>query len=816
MNANFLNKIKNIQFRKPTRQELKVWLRKSPKYIGIGSLVGFVLLTMLYQAVRFEMFGEVPDMKELQSIQQHEASEVYSVDKVLLGRYFTTNRTTVEFRDINPVMLDALVAVEDKRFYEHNGIDFKSYARVIIKSILFQNKNTGGGSTITQQVAKNLYNRQRYGKLTMPVNKIREMIIALRLEKIYSKDEIITLYLNTVPFGENVFGLKIAARRFFNTTPKDLTTEQAATLAGMLQAPSRYNPRANPAKAEFRRNIVLGQMEKYGYLKSTQVKELSDIVMKTNYQFVSHSDGLAPYFRSHLKGELKNICKELKKPDGSSYNLYTDGLKIHTTIHSKWQRYAEEAANEHMAKLQKEFAQHWKNRTLWKKNDNVIVKAMKGSERYKKLKKFGWTEKEIERNFNALTQMDVFTWEGVQETRMTPIDSIIHYHSLLNVGFLATDPKSGEIRAWVGGIDHHFLQYDHVKAKRQAGSVFKPIVYTAALQVGYSPCSYFPNNKITYTEFQNWTPGNADGKYGGYYSLKGGLAKSVNTIAAQLIHQVGVDAVSDLAYRMGIQSVLPKGPAIALGTADLDLMELAQVYGTFANNGTKTALRYLIKIEDKNGKVLYTAPEPAAPEQVISPAIAYQINTMMQEVVDSGTARSLRFRYGFKGDICGKTGTTQNHADGRFMGFTPNLVAGAWVGGVNKKVRFRSLGLGNGGHMALPIWAGFYKRLLADPSYKNWDAAVFPQEDYYDDYNCKNFIVDELEIGAEQKPWLRNIGENLIDRIEDKLNGFDNEGGESAPNINEHPQRVRKTKPQKPKKKWLDRQKEKWKKRKER
>lgn len=814
MNIQFLNKIKNIQLRKPTKQELKTLLRKSPKYIGIGALVGFILLTSLYQAVRFELFGEVPNMQQLRSIQQHEASEVYSMDKVLLGRYFTTNRTTVEFRDINPVMLDALVAVEDKRFYKHNGVDLKSYFRVIVKSILLQNSNTGGGSTITQQIAKNLYNRENYGLLTMPVNKIREIIIAQRLEDIYSKDEILALYLNTVPFGEKVFGIKIASKRFFNTTPKDLTVEQAATLAGMLQAPSRYNPRKNPAKAEFRRNIVLGQMEKYGYLKSTQVKELSEIAMKTNYQFVSHSDGLAPYFRSHLKKELKSICKELKKPDGSSYNLYTDGLKIHTTINSKWQRYAEEAANEHMAKLQKEFAVHWKNKTLWKKNDNVIVKAMRASERYKTLKNFGWSTQQIERNFNTSTQMDVFTWEGIQETRMSPIDSIIHYHSLLNVGFLATDPKSGEVRAWVGGIDHHFLQYDHVKAKRQAGSVFKPIVYTAALQKGYSPCSYLPNNKITYTEFQNWTPGNADGKYGGYYSLKGGLAKSVNTVAAQLIHKVGVDTVSDLAYRMGIRSVLPKGPAIALGTADLDLIELAQVYGTFANNGTKTPLQYLVKIEDKNGNVLYTAPKSAAPEQIISPEIAYQINTMMQEVVDSGTARSLRFRYGFRGDICGKTGTTQNHADGRFMGFTPNLVAGAWVGGVNKNVRFRSLRLGNGAHMALPIWAGFYKRLLADPSYSNWDSAVFPQEDYYEDYNCINFTTDTIEVGEEQDPWLRNIGKDLKDRIEDRFNG--EEETETVPNINESPQRIRRSNQNEPKKKWWERQKDKWKKRKKR
>jgi penicillin-binding protein 1A len=784
-----ITKIRNIQFRKPTREELKTWLRESPRYIGLATLGGIALLFVIYLAVMLELFGQVPNLKELKTIEQNEASEVYSVDTVLLGRYYITNRTTVEFKDINPVMFDALVAVEDNRFYKHSGVDYRSYARVIIKSILLQNKTTGGGSTLTQQLAKNLYNRRRYGFMTMPVNKIREIVIARRIEKVYSKDEIITMYLNTVPFGENVYGINIAAKRFFNKTPKELTIEEAATLAGVLQAPSRYNPREHPDRAKLRRNVVLEQMKKYGYLQANQVEQLSKLPLKTDYQFISHSDGLAPYFRSSLKEEIKEICKDLKKADGTSYDLNTDGLKIYTTIHSKWQQYAEEAANEHMAVLQAEFTEHWKDETLWKKDDNFIVRAMKSSNRYLTLKEFGWTDKQIERNFNVPVSMDVFTWEGVQEKRMSPIDSIIYYYSLLNVGFIATDPKSGEVRAWIGGINHHFLEYDHVKAKRQAGSVFKPIVYTAALQRGYTPCSYLPNSKITYTEYQNWSPANADGQYGGYYSLQGGLAKSINTIAAQLINKVGVGTVIDLASQMGIHTPMPNEPGLALGATDVDLLELAEVFGVFANDGVRKQLHYLIKIEDKDGNVIYRAPRPAAPQKILSSDIVYQMNAMMRAVVDSGTGSALRYRYGLSSGICGKTGTSQNHVDGRFMGFTPNVVAGAWVGGATKNVRFRSLNLGNGGHMALPIWGGFYKRLIEDPSFKSWRYDSFPVNGWFSDYNCQDFTPDESEANQQDSLFQNQVDINIDGQNNDQNEG--NDGNAPVPsNENQHPQRL--------------------------
>lgn len=792
------HKVKNIPFRKPTPEEMKSWLRKSPKYIGFAGLAFFLSLFLFYQAVRFELLGKLPSLQELKSLQQNEASEIYSIDNVLLGRYYTTNRTTVDFKDISPLLLDALVAVEDQRFYTHKGVDIKSLPRVFVKSILFQ-QNTGGGSTITQQLAKNLFPRKEYFFFSTPINKVREMVVALRLEKIYTKDELITLYLNTVPFGEGIYGVKIATKRFFNTTPKNLTIEQAATLAGMLQAPSRLNPRKHPERAKFRRDIVLAQMEKYGYLQPHEVSKLSDAPLVTDYQFISNSDGLAPYFRAHLQEEIKDICATLKKPDGSAYNIYTDGLKIKTTIHSKWQQYAEEAVKEHMAVLQKEFADHWKGKTLWEKDATAILNSMKASDRYKTLKTQGRSEESILKNFNLPTQMDLFTWDGMIETQMSPIDSIIHYHSLLNTGFLATDPVSGEVRAWVGGINHHYLQYDHVKAQRQAGSIFKPIVYTAALQNGYTPCSFLPNEKNQYANFDKWSPDNADGKYGGFYSLKGGLANSVNTIAAQLIHEVGIPAVRDLAYRMGLKSELPEGAAIALGSGEVNLLEMAKIYGVFANRGIRTNLKYLVRIEDSNGKVIYEPNKKEVPKQVLSAEVTYQINEMLQGVVDSGTARALRYRYGLYGcPIGAKTGTTQDQADGRFMGFTPNFVGAVWVGGINRNVRFRSLRLGNGAHMALPIWGLFYKKMLADSTFAHWKFEDFPSSDLFETFDCKNFTYDEFEV-AEQEHEDESFFDRLLNRSSDTS---------ATDSDRKHPQRVREER-NTPVKDWLEKQREK-------
>ena len=801
------NYVQNIK--QPTKAELIDWTKKTAKWGSIAAFSLFMFCVILFYLVKWGAFGRLPSKSELKNVENDVASEVYSLDGELLGRYFYRNRTDISYTEIPSSLVEALVSTEDVRFYKHNGIDYRSFLRVAVKSILFQNKNTGGGSTIHQQIAKNIFPREKRGIFSMPINKCREMNIALRLDKIYSKKEILTLYLNTVPFGEDVYGLQVASKRFFNVEPQYLSIEQSAALAGMLQSPSAYNPKRHPERCQFRRNIVFDQMQKNKRISQVEADSLKELPLEVDYQYISHSDGLAPYFRSHLGEELKKFCKNYTKPDGSHYNLYTDGLKIHTTIHSKWQRYAEEAMSEQMTILQKEFNQHWKGRKLWKPSDRAIQYAKQQTSRYKTLKAQGKSEDAINANFSKPVKMKVFSWDEKEAVEMSPMDSIIHYHSLLNAGFIATDPRNGQVRAWVGGIDHEHLQYDHVKAERQAGSVFKPILYTAAIERGYTPCSFIENKLVTYAD---WTPGNADGKYGGWYTLKGGLANSVNTVAAQLINDIGTEEVVDLATKMGIEGEITNSPSLALGATPVNLKELAEVYGVFANRGKRVALHYLLRIEDKDGQIIYNdqIDDRVRETEIFEPAVADQINRMMLGVVDSGTARSIRYRYGIHAPIAGKTGTTQDQTDGRFVGFTPNVVATSWVGGGDKRVRFRTLGLGSGGHTALPIWARFYKKMSRDKDYKHWNAVDFPILADSLEVDCPNFTLSEEEQFEE-----REAGdETIFDRLLKKRNQNENFDDQDI-KLNERPQRQRskrrrKKEREQPIRDWWKKKKEKW------
>ncbi len=804
------NYIQNWQ--KPTKGELIEWSKKAMKWGLIGGSLLLFITIIFYQSVRFGAFGVLPNKTTLKNIDNDVASEVYSVDGKLLGRYFLKNRTNVAYDNIAPSLIDALVATEDERFYKHNGVDRWSLFRVLFKSILLRNKNTGGGSTLTQQLAKNLFPRKRYGLLSMPVNKCREAIIAKRLEKVYSKKEILALYLNTVPFGEDVYGINVAAQRYLSTDVKHLTIEQSALLAGLLQSPTAYNPRTHPDRALFRRNIVFSQMLKNDKITIAEHDSLIKKPLEVDYQYISHSDGLAPYFRGHLREELKKFCQNYKKLDGTNYNIYTDGLKIHTTIHSKWQRYAEEAMQEQMAELQKEFDRHWKKRTLWKPTDKAIKLAKKQTRRYKLLKEQGQSEAQINANFAKATETHVFNWEGKDKVSISPMDSIIHYHSLLNAGFLATDPKTGQVRAWVGGINHEHLQYDHVKATRQAGSVFKPILYTSAVQNGYTPCSFIENEKVVFANHENWSPNNADAKYGGWYTLKGGLANSVNTVAAQLIQQVGTEEVVDLAQKMGIESEITNTPSLALGATNVHLMELAEVYGVFANRGNRVALHYLLKIEDKEGNVLYDDKESerVRSTEIFSEDVADQMTKMMEAVIDSGTARSIRYRFGINAKIAGKTGTTQHQADGRFVGFTPNVVATAWVGGMDRRVRFRSLRLGSGGHTALPIWARFYKKMSKDADFKSWEKSEFAPVSDTLNFDCPNFTLSEEELFEARE----RDDESFLERL---FNIGGDEKAEEGAEVIVNERRNRRKPPRKFKKKkktkigkWWQKQRKKW------
>ncbi len=697
--------------------------------LGVYSFFGILLSGLGFVfLVHMGFFGRLPNEQELRNIKNFNSSEVYSYDRQLLGKYYIENRTNARYENIAPSIVQALVSTEDSRFYEHEGIDYRSMGRVLVKSILLSNESAGGGSTLSQQLAKNLFPRQDYWLLSMPVNKLKEIFIATSLEEIYSKDEILTLYLNTVPFGGNVFGIEAATKRFFNKTAKEIRPEEGAVLVGMLKATTYYSPRLHPERSKGRRNVVLNQMAKAGHITSFQADSLKAIPMNLDYTYVTHNEGLAPYFREKLRHEVQKWLKDHPKEDGSYYNLYTDGLKIFTTIDTRMQAYAEKAVHDHMKALQATFFKHWQGSTPWDKNNDYLKTLMQRSTRYKQLIAAGKTGEEAETNFKEAIPMTVFTWEGEQEKTMSPLDSIAYYQMFLNAGFLAMRPENGHVKAWVGGINHEYFKYDHVTSRRQVGSTFKPIVYAAAIEDGQKPCDYISNELRSYEEYEDWAPRNADNKYEGYYSMPGALAHSVNTVTVDLMMKTGVRKVSALAHDMGIDSELPPQPSIALGTADLTLSEMLTVYSTFVNRGYKVKPVYLLGIEDAYGNVIADfSKENPETKRVLHQETADLMMQMLKNVVDSGSARRIRFAYGLKNDIAGKTGTTQSQADGWFIGATPKLVAGAWVGGPTRMIRFRSLTLGQGANTALPIWAKFMQQVNREPEFRMVSNSRFPE-----------------------------------------------------------------------------------------
>jgi len=711
------------------QREEKPRLFKGLFYSAIAAIAGLFLLFIFVLSVYWGVFGKIPGYPDLKRIQNNTASQVYSEDGVLLGKYYIQNRLNADFGEIAPSVLNALVATEDARFFEHDGIDLRAWVRVFFVTVLMQDSAGGGGSTLSQQLAKNLYPRENHGVFSIPVSKVKEMFVARRLERLYKKEELLNLYLNTVPFGGNIYGIKVASQRFFNTSPKYLKPEQAAVLVGMLKANTYYDPARNPENALKRRNTVLHQMFKYEYISEVEKDSLQALPLELDFHPESSDEGLATYFREHLRQELKDILKAHPKEDGSTYNLYTDGLKIHTSIDSRLQSYAESAVANHMKKLQTDFDKHWKGGNPLG-DEKILTTAKKNSRRYKGLKAKGLSEKEINTAFAEKRTMKIFSWNGESEEReMSPMDSIKYYLTLLNAGFFAMDPRNGKVRAWVGGIDHSYFKYDHVKSRRQAGSIFKPIVYTAALQAGVEPCNYVDNFLTTYTDHEDWRPENANGKYEGVYSMEGGLSKSVNTVAVDMIMKTGAEPVRALAQKLGITSDIPSVPSIALGVADVSLYEMVQVYSAFANQGYQPTTRYLSRIETAEGEVIVDFNENGEGEfltQVISEDEATIINQMLQTVVNEGTGQRLRHTYQLTNDIGGKTGTTQNQSDGWFIGYTPTLVAGSWVGGEYPQIHFNSLSLGSGSNMALPIWGNFYQSAVKDDAFRSWENAAFP------------------------------------------------------------------------------------------
>lgn len=702
-------------FKKQLFQEIKP---KSVFRIAMllsGSVVLF--FGALFLAVYTGVFGHLDTVEELENIQNHLASEIYSNEKVLLGKYYYQDRTNTPYREIPGHLVDALIATEDVRFYSHNGIDRKSSLRVVVKSLLFQRNNSGGGSTIQQQLAKNLFPRKRYSLVTMPVNKFREMIIGVRLDKAYSKQEILELYLNTVSFGENTYGIETAAKRFFNKEPRELRIEESALLVGMLKGTSVYHPVRHPERALARRNLVLSQMARHHFLDQGTADSLVKLPVELNYVRLSHNEGLAPYFREHLRTDLLRWAKENPKKDGSHYNIYTDGLKIYTTINADLQRYAEEAVQAQMTRLQGIFDRQWQHRDPLGSQQAYITRHLQQTRPYQNLEKKGWTEDEIIQAMRVPRKTEIFTWEGMKEVEMSAWDSVAHYLKFLHAGLLSMEARTGYVRAWVGGIRSEYFKYDHVTSKRQAGSVFKPVVYAAALRNGHDPCSYMPNDSVVYGEYNNWTPRNARGGYGGYYTMKEALTHSVNTISVRLLEETGIDNVIRLSEQLGITGDLPEVLSLALGTGEVSLEEMVQAYSAFLNEGRTVQPIFLKRIEDKFGNVLY-AQSPVVSDRVISRRHALVMTEMLKSVVDSGTAASLRTVYGFDNEIAGKTGTTQGYTDGWFIGYTPVLITGVWIGGDHPRVRFRYGGYGQGASAALPVWARYMQKIYRDPLYR--------------------------------------------------------------------------------------------------
>jgi len=702
---------------KPTKKKKGGSKKKSGKFsflkLALQSIAIFIFLASLFFILVFiGVFGPVPSKQQLQEINNPVASEVFSADGKVISRYYIENRSDASFDEISPNIINALIATEDSRFYEHRGIDEVALLRVLVKSLLLQNSSAGGGSTLSQQIAKNLYPRTDYGFFLLPVNKLREAIIAYRMERIYSKEEILTLYLNTVPFSENIFGIEVAAERFFSKSPKNLEIQEAAVLVGMLKANNYYNPHSNPDRAKERRNIVLDQMAKNEYITDKEAEKFKAMPLEIKYSVITYNQGPAPYFAERLKPQLVKWCKQNIKENGEPYNLFTDGLRITTTIDYSLQLYAQQSMMEQMKNLQSVFDAHWKSRDLFKENPDIIKSALKSKEVAGKN-----TEEKI--------RTSLFTWNGLKDTTITRLDSLKHYLKLLNAGFIAIEPQTGALKAWVGGIDFRFFKYDHITAPRQTGSAFKPFVYLAALESGISPDKYYPNEQKVYTEYQNWSPKNSHGDYGGYYSMKGALAQSLNTISVEVLLDAGISNAINIIENLGISAELPKFPSLALGVASVSLKEMVEAYATIVNDGKPIETWYLAEIADSNGKVLEKFNYSLVDEAVVSAENCRAVINMMQAVISDGTGSGIRTRFGVKGDFAGKTGTTQENSDGWFIGLTPKLVTGCWVGADDPRVHFMTITYGQGAYMALPIVGSFFNKTYNNPRFNNLKNSAF-------------------------------------------------------------------------------------------
>lgn len=722
---------KNNNQAKATDKDVKHYSKVFWKFYFGG--LGIIALFFLFAS--WGLFGSMPSFEDLENPDSNLATEIISSDGVVLGKYFKQNRSQLKYSDLPQNLVQALIATEDARFYEHSGIDGRGTLRAIASL-----GTSGGASTLSQQLAKQLFHGE--GSKFLPfriVQKIKEWIIAIRLERQYTKNEIIAMYCNVYDFGNYSVGVSSAAQTYFSKAPKDLTIDESAILVGMFKNSGLYNPVRNPVGVKNRRNVVLHQMEKAHIITTEQKVKLQNLPITLNFKLESHREGTATYFREYLREYMKKWVEQNKKPDGSDYDIYKDGLKIYTTIDSKMQSYAEEAVKAHMANLQEEFfiqAKDNKNAPFLNISDaetqRILNQAMKSSHRWAVMKDQDKSDEEIIKSFSEKAKMTVFTWKGERDTLMTPLDSIRYYKHFLQAGVMSMEPQTGNIKVWVGGIDYKYFQYDHVgQGARQVGSTFKPFVYATAIeQLNMSPCDSildgpFMIRKGRHHVTEDWEPRNSNNQYKGMVTLKQALAHSINTVSAKLIDKVGPEAVIDLAHKLGVKSDIVEQPSIALGAVEITVEDMVAAFGTFANQGIYTKPQFLSKIENKSGEVIYE-PIPES-HDVLNKNIAFAIIKLLEGVTETGSGARLRTEYGgngdkrwtgypymFKNPIAGKTGTSQNQSDGWFMGMVPNLVTGVWVGCEDRSAHFKNLTYGQGATMALPIWGYYMEKCYED------------------------------------------------------------------------------------------------------
>lgn len=776
----------------PLKKNFSIYLR-----IIWATVIAAILFTVvLFWLIAAGKLGFMPSFEELENPKNLVATEIITSDNQILGKFWDEeNRTLVSYKDLNKNLVNALIATEDERYYNHSGIDLQGLFRVF-KGIITNNTKSGGGSTISQQLAKLLFPRENISGFKLVFRKFREWVIAVKLERSYTKEEIITMYLNKFEFIYNAFGVEVASQTYFDTTPDSLNLQQAAMLVGMLKNPALYNPRRSEARALLRRNVVLGQMLKNRYINREQYD--TTIVKPLGLQFNANSlkKGMAPYFRKYLErtmiaqkpvreeygdrylqkyiedsiawytDPLYGWCNKNLKPDGHTYDLYSDGLKIYTTIDYRMQQYGEDAVETHLKRLQPVFDNSIKNyKNTPFSNDltneqaeSILLNNIYQSARYQAIKKKGYTKERLIKEFSIPDTIEVYTWEGLKDTIMSPLDSIKYYLKHLSSSFMAMDPNTGEVKAWIGGSSYGFTEIDMVRSstyKRQVGSTCKPFLYTLAMQNGMSPCKMVPNDEQTFilADGTTWTAKNSDsGDYDGkMVTLTWGLANSVNQVSAWVMKQFNPQAMKNVMRRMGIYSDIDAVPSMFLGTSDITLYEMVAAYGTFANKGVYTSPVIVSHIEDKNGNLL--ASFQPRRHDAIDENTAYLMTKLLQNVVQKGSGRRLSSRAevyddygGFSAKFAGKTGTTQNQSDGWFVGYTPELVAGVWTGANYRSIHFESLSLGQGSNMALPVFGRFFKKVFADSTLNYSEDFKFEKPEHFNmDLDCDNIEEDDQQ-----------------------------------------------------------------------